>query len=52
MQEIVAVDIEGKSETMVPVPTTLPFCIDWQAIGNMGRRTLIVKQYSAGEKRI
>src|SRR5437763_10738512 len=28
-QEVVAVDLDGKSEVMVRVPTTIPFCIDW-----------------------
>jgi len=29
MQEVVAVDPEGKSEVMVHVPTTIPFWVDW-----------------------
>jgi sugar lactone lactonase YvrE len=28
-QEIVAVDVDGNSEVVARVPTTLPFCIDW-----------------------
>ena len=28
-QEIIGVDLEGKSEVEVRVPTVLPFCIDW-----------------------
>lgn len=27
-QEILAVDLAGKSEVMVRVPTTIPFCFD------------------------
>jgi sugar lactone lactonase YvrE len=34
-QEIVAVDAEGRSESMVKVPTTLPFCFDWLPDGRM-----------------
>jgi sugar lactone lactonase YvrE len=34
-QEIVAVDLEGNTEVMVRVPTTLPFCIDWLPDGRM-----------------
>jgi len=28
-QEIIAVDVEGDSEVMVRVPTTIPFCCSW-----------------------
>ena len=28
-QEIIAVDLDGNSEVMGRVPTTVPFCIDW-----------------------
>jgi hypothetical protein len=28
-QEVVAVDLDGRSEVMLRVPTSLPFCIDW-----------------------
>jgi sugar lactone lactonase YvrE len=38
MQEVVAVDLEGKSEVIVRVPTTFPFSIDWLP----DRRLLIV----------
>ena len=34
-QEIVAVDIEGNSEVMARVPTTIPFSIDWLPDGRM-----------------
>ena len=34
-QEIVAVDLEGKSEVMARVPTSMPFCIDWLPDGRM-----------------
>jgi len=28
-QEVVAVDLDSRSEVIVRVPTTIPFCIDW-----------------------
>jgi sugar lactone lactonase YvrE len=34
-QEVVAVDLEGNSEVMARVPTTIPFCIDWLPDGRM-----------------
>ncbi len=34
-QEVVAVDREGKSEVMVRVPTSMPFCIDWLPDGRL-----------------
>lgn len=34
-QEIVSVDLEGNSEVMARVPTTLPFSIDWLPDGRM-----------------
>ncbi len=34
-QEIIAVDVEGDSEVMVRVPTTIPFCFDWLPDGRM-----------------
>ena len=34
-QEIIAVDVEGNSEVMVRVPTTIPFCFDWLPDGRM-----------------
>ncbi len=34
-QEIVAVDLEGNSEVMARVPTTLPFSIDWLPDGRL-----------------
>src|SRR5215213_11987531 len=34
-QEIVAADLEGNSEVMAHVPTTLPFSIDWLPDGRM-----------------
>jgi sugar lactone lactonase YvrE len=33
-QQIVAVDLQGNSEVMAHVPTTLPFCIDWLPDGS------------------
>lgn len=35
VQEIVAVDLDGNSEVMVSVPTTIPFCFDWLPDGRM-----------------
>ena len=29
-QEIIAVDVEGNSEVVTSVPTTIPFSIEWQ----------------------
>jgi sugar lactone lactonase YvrE len=34
-QEIVAVDLDGRSEVMVRVPTSLPFSIDWLPDGRL-----------------
>jgi sugar lactone lactonase YvrE len=34
-QEIVAVDLEGKSEVVTRVPTTIPFSIDWLPDGRL-----------------
>lgn len=34
-QEIIAVDADGRSEVIVKVPATLPFCIDWLPDGRL-----------------
>jgi sugar lactone lactonase YvrE len=34
-QEIIAVDVEGNSEVMARVPTTIPFSIDWLPDGRL-----------------
>jgi sugar lactone lactonase YvrE len=34
-QEIIAVDVEGKSEVVTRVPTTIPFSIDWLPDGRL-----------------
>lgn len=34
-QEVIAVDSDGSSEVVVPVPTTLPFSIDWLPNGRL-----------------
>ena len=34
-QEIIAVDLEGNSEVMLRVPTTIPFSIDWLPDGRL-----------------
>jgi sugar lactone lactonase YvrE len=52
-QEVVAVDLEGKSEVMVRVPTTIPFCIDRLPDGRLlvvsGREGLLLRRESNGE---
>jgi sugar lactone lactonase YvrE len=35
MQEVVAVDLSGKSEIMARVPTAIPFSIDWRPGGQL-----------------
>src|SRR5579859_7357478 len=34
-QEIIAVDVDGHSEVMARVPTTVPFSIDWLPDGRL-----------------
>ena len=34
-QEIIAVDLEGKSEVVARVPTSGPFCIEWLPDGRL-----------------
>jgi sugar lactone lactonase YvrE len=51
-QEIVAVDLGGKSEVMVRVPFGLPFCIDWLPDGGLlivsGREGLLLRRERDG----
>jgi sugar lactone lactonase YvrE len=51
-QEVVAVDLEGKSEVMVRVPTTIPFSIDWLPDGRLlvvsGRENLLLRREADG----
>ena len=51
-QEIVAVDLNGNSQVVVRVPTTIPFCIDWLPDGRLlvvsGREGLLLRQESDG----
>lgn len=51
-QEIVAVDLDGNSEVIVRVPTTIPFCIDWLPDGRMlvvsGREGLLLRREPDG----
>lgn len=51
-QEIVAVDLDGKSEVMVRVPFGLPFCIDWLPDGRLlvvsGREGLLLRREPDG----
>src|SRR5438093_10214817 len=52
MQEVVAVDLDGKSEVMVRVPTTIPFSIDWLPNGRLlvvsGQEGLLLRQEPDG----
>jgi sugar lactone lactonase YvrE len=34
-QEVLAVDLDGTSEVMATVPTTLPYSIDWRPDGRL-----------------
>lgn len=51
-QEVIAVDLDGKSEVIVRVET-LPFCIDWLPDGQLlivsGRNGLLVRREPDGE---
>ena len=52
MQEIVTVDLDGSSEIIVRVPTTIPFSIDWLTDGRLlvvsGRERLLLCRESDG----
>jgi sugar lactone lactonase YvrE len=51
MQEVVAVDLDGRRDVMARVPTTLPFCIDWlhgQLLVVSGQERLLLRQESDG----
>jgi len=52
MQEVVAVDLDGKSEAVLRVPTTIPFSIDWLPDGRLlvvsGREGLLLRQEPDG----
>src|SRR2546428_7139210 len=52
MQEVVAVGLDGKSEIIVSVPTTIPFCIDWLRDGRLlvvsGQVGLVMRGETAG----
>src|SRR2546428_13967558 len=52
MQQVVAVDLDGKSEVMVRVPTTIPFCVDWLPDGRLlivsGREGLLLRREPDG----
>jgi sugar lactone lactonase YvrE len=51
-QEVVAVDLDGKSEIAVHVPTTVPFCIDWLPDGRLlivsGREGILLRREPDG----
>jgi sugar lactone lactonase YvrE len=52
IQEVVAVNLEGKSEVIVRVPTAIPFSIDWLPDGRMlvasGREGLVLRREPDG----
>src|SRR5215468_7540256 len=52
-QEVLAVDLDGHSEVMAKVPTTLPFSIDWLPDGRLlitsGPEGLVLRQEPTGE---
>lgn len=52
MQEVVAVDLEGRSEVMARVPTTIPFSIDWLRDGRLlvvsGQEGLLLRREADG----
>jgi sugar lactone lactonase YvrE len=51
-QQIVAVDVDGNSEVIARVPTTIPFSIDWLPDGRLlvvsGREGLLLRRESDG----
>src|SRR5438093_10344416 len=51
-QEVVAVDLKGRSEVVARVPTTIPFSIDWLPDGRLlvvsGREGLLLCQEPDG----
>jgi sugar lactone lactonase YvrE len=51
-QEIVAVDLDGRSDVRLRVPTTIPFCFDWLSDGRLavvsGREGLLLRQEPDG----
>jgi sugar lactone lactonase YvrE len=51
-QEIVRLDLDGKSEVVAQVPTTLPYSIDWLPDGSLlvvsGREALVLRQEPGG----
>jgi sugar lactone lactonase YvrE len=51
-QEIIAVDVEGNSEVMARVPTTIPFSIDWLPDGRLlvvsGPEALLLRREADG----
>jgi sugar lactone lactonase YvrE len=50
--EIVTVDLEGKSEVAVRIPTTIPYCFDWLPDGRLlvvsGREATVLRQEPDG----
>ena len=50
--EVIAVDLGGRSEVMLTVPTSIPFSIDWDAQGRLlvvsGREGLLLRQRTNG----
>lgn len=54
-QEVRTVDLNGKSEVIARVPTTIPFCIDWLPDGRLlvvsGREGLLLRREPDGSLR-
>src|SRR5262245_42346445 len=51
-QEIISIDLTGKSEVIVRTPFGLPFCIDWLPDGHLlivsGREGLVLRREADG----
>lgn len=51
-QEVVAVDLDGRSDVVARVPTTIPFSLDWLPDGRLlvvsGREALLLRRESDG----
>src|SRR5262249_17238868 len=51
-QEVAAVDLDGNSDVILRVPTTIPFCIDWLPDGHLlvvsGREGLLLRREHDG----
>src|SRR5580700_8025977 len=51
-QEVVAVELDGRSEVMARAPAPLPFCLDWRLDGRLlivsGRQAKLLRQEPDG----